>query len=140
MKLKSSNATYPKFTNHGDCYDGIFVKFEQDKDGRFGPETILTLTKQGGQEISVRCPASLARTLSQNLTLLRPGVWVRCEYVDDVDTGKGNPAKIFEVEVEDKAPWAGGPGASPAIAPKAEHAPAPVDDDDAAGDADEIPF
>ena len=98
MKLSSGQTRYPKFTNVGDSVRGRFVRFQEAVPGKFGPENTLTL--EDGDELQVRCPASLAKTLKNNLSVLQPGVMVMVTFVKSVPTNKGNPAKIFDVEVD----------------------------------------
>jgi hypothetical protein len=124
MKLQSNTKQYPKFVNIGDTHEGALVSVQFDRPGTYGPETLIVLSHEE-QELTVRCPSSLSRTLKDNQALLVPGSYVRLEYVRDVPTSKGNPAKIIDVDVE---PLAEG------FVAKTRTAPEPSDADDS------IPF
>jgi hypothetical protein len=133
MKLTTSTASaYPKFTTIGDSYTGKFVSYEQGVEGKFGPENILILDSPTG-ELSIRCPAILARTLAENARHLTPGVKVTVTYVADIPTNKGKPAKKIEVDVETGA-------AAPKSVVAVKTKPREVQGNLGDIDTDEIPF
>lgn len=102
MKLSSGGTSYPKFNAPGDMAEGKFLSYTRGRAGKFGPENVLLL--EDGDQVSVRCPASLSKTIEKNESLLKPGVWVRVTHTKSVPTNKGNPAKIFDVELFDAEP------------------------------------
>jgi hypothetical protein len=102
MRLQTSSKSFPKFSAVGDKFSGTFVSFEQDVSGKFGPESVVVLEKDGIEQ-RIRCPASLVRTLNDHRDHLIPGSAMVLEYVRDIPTSKGNPAKIIEVDIEPPA-------------------------------------
>jgi hypothetical protein len=97
MKLSSGQKTYPKFHAPGDSVKGAFVSYTEGVAGKFGPENTLIL--KDGDEQCIRCPSSLSKTLKVNAAALKPGVWLTITFTKTVPTTKGNPAKIFDVEL-----------------------------------------
>ena len=97
MKLSSGGKAYPKFNAIGDTAQGTFVSFTEGMPGKFGPENVLLLLD--GDEQQIRCPASLTKTIKANIAEFKPGVLVKITFTKSVPTTKGNPAKIFDVEL-----------------------------------------
>jgi hypothetical protein len=101
MKLKNSASTeFFKFAEIGDVVEGDFVSFTTGVDGRFGPEDILELTGETGQRVSVRCPTSLSRTLSENRHLLLTDRHIRIEFTEERPSRHGTPMKLFDVDLD----------------------------------------
>jgi hypothetical protein len=104
MKLQTTaSGGYPKFNAIGDKHGGAFVRFDTGIQGKFGTEDVLVLQSEG-RALHVRCPAMLSRTLQENIKLLVPGRHVELEYVADIPTTKGNPAKQIDVDVDIDGP------------------------------------
>lgn len=147
MKLESSGQFF-KFNAIGEVLRGRFVSYTIDRPGNFGPKDELVLKTKNGLMIH-DCSAALKRILREHEDKL-PGKILTITFTEEKDVGKGNPMKVFEVDLDDSPPP---PQGQKLAAPKpAQHrtvqapkAPppreTPADDFDAASTGDdEIPF
>jgi hypothetical protein len=149
MKLESSGQFF-KFDTIGQVLHGRFVSYTIDKPGNFGPKDELVLRTKTGLVIH-DCSAALKRILREHEDKL-PGKILKITFTEEKDIGKGNPMKVFDVELDDAPPPKGQQltAAKPAQhrtvqAPQGRpQAPImqPADDFDAnsTGDDDQIPF
>lgn len=87
-----------KFEAIGDSVAGDFVDFKTDIDGTFGKESHLVL-KVDGANVTINCKTYLARSIAQNLAAVT-GKRLTVTYTRDEPTDKGNPMKVFDVDVE----------------------------------------
>jgi hypothetical protein len=102
MRLLGSNFVYPKFEKIGDSVSGEFVSYEECVASKFGDENILTL-RNNGDKIVIRCKANLSRKFhgAMEQGLVCPGNRVTITFTGTMPSNKGNPTKLFDVEVEE---------------------------------------
>lgn len=105
MKLESSEFSkqFVKFRELGDKVSGRFVLLDPARATPFGPKTVLELQSEEFGQQEITCPTSLARILIDNRAKLLPGVVLTIEFVRTIPTTKGNPAKIFDVDIQPAA-------------------------------------
>jgi hypothetical protein len=122
MKLEAPLSNkYVKFTTIGDTVRGLFVRYEENIAGTFGPENNLTLKIKDGSEAVINCKSDLARKIGANVDKI-VGRVLEITYVSDLKiVGRPQPMKIFDVDVSDPK---GGVKAAPAPAAKTEVADA----------------
>ena len=101
MKLESSGQFF-KFDTIGTNLRGRFVSFTIDKPGNYGPKDQLVLRTKAGL-IMHDCSAALSRILREHEDKL-PGKILSITFTGERDIGKGNPMKVFDVELEDGPP------------------------------------
>lgn len=115
MKLEAPSAAsrYVKFTSIGDKVRGLFISYEENQPGNFGPENILTLrTKEG--EVLVNCKSDLARKLGGNVEKI-VGKVLEITYTEDRPIkGRPQPMKVFDVDVSEPKNGAAAPPPKPA--------------------------
>ncbi len=96
----SGGGTYHKWEQVGEVLEGVILSLSMDGgtdfNGNACPE--MRLRADYGDVILTAGQASLRRALSSGSPSLARGHKVRIEYTEDLDTGKGNPAKIFKVQ------------------------------------------
>lgn len=106
MKLKAkSNGTsmFVKFNKIGDSCEGEFVEFNEDVPSKFGDEDNLILKGDGGP-LMIRCSTKLKAIIKDNIEHFVRGARVKITFSGEINTGKGNPMKDFEVEVNPPTP------------------------------------
>lgn len=103
MKLQANrdnaNSMFVKFTEIGDSVEGTFVDFQEDVPSKFGDETQLVLKGKDGPKM-VRCTRKLATLIKDNIKLFVKGAHVKITFTKEIDVGKGNPMKDYDVDVE----------------------------------------
>ena len=139
MKLESSGQFF-KFDTIGQVLRGRFVSYTIDKQGNFGPKDELVLRTKTGLVIH-DCSAALKRILREHEEKL-PGKILTITFTEEKDIGKGNPMKVFEVDLDDSPPPAQKLSAS-SVGARPQHRtvqapPPPLQED--VGDEDPIPF
>ena len=130
MKLEAPTVSkYIKFQTIGDKVRGLFVSYEENVAGTFGPENVLMLkTKDGEVKVSCKGNSNLARKLGANVDKI-VGKVLEITYVSDLKiAGRPQPMKVFDVDVSE--PKAGTP----------KPAPKPVAPDMGTADDDELAF
>lgn len=98
LSLNNPGTRYVKFKAAGDKTTGVFVSFEQDIQGKFGPETVLTLRADDGAKVIVRCSAALARQIAANLEIFeakKPKLFI--EMTGTAPSKFGQPVKLYSV-------------------------------------------
>lgn len=128
MKLHQGGGDldFPKFKKIGDNVRGTFLSFTDNVTGKFGQESVLILKSEDGKRtLSVRCPATLAKAVRENLALFVDGAFVDIKMIGEKPSRNfPQPMKLFDVDIEP-------PG----------HAPPPVAADAVpAAEDDSIPF
>lgn len=101
--VSSSSNSFFKFKTVGDKIAGQFVSFKERQPGRFGEEDVLVLAAADGPTTIV-CKTHLSRIISENRDAL-PGQYLSIEYVGEQPSSKGNPMKLFRVDVLGEAPF-----------------------------------
>jgi hypothetical protein len=101
MRL-GSNVTYPKFEKIGDTVEGEFVSYEEGIPSKFGDENVLTL-RNNGDKIVIRCKANLSHKfhVAMEKDQVRPGNRVTIKFTGTMPSNKGNPLKLFDVDVDE---------------------------------------
>jgi hypothetical protein len=113
-----SDLKYVKFDAIGDYVTGLYLRSEQTQ-GKFGPRLEVTLKTRDGEKI-VTCSKHLERVITSNLEDIK-GKVLTITYTSEKDIGKGNPMKVFDVDVRDNRP-----GAKPVATPiEADEDPLP---------------
>ena len=97
----NENSKYIKFDNIGEFVTGLYLKSETVA-GKFGPRLEMTLRTKEGEKV-VTCTKMLERIITSNLDSIR-GKVLTITYVASKDIGKGNPMKVFDVDVRDPKP------------------------------------
>ena len=97
----NENSKYIKFDNIGEFVTGLYLKSETVA-GKFGPRLEMTLRTKEGEKV-VTCTKMLERIITSNLDSIR-GKVLTITYVSSKDIGKGNPMKVFDVDVRDPKP------------------------------------
>lgn len=130
MKLaasQSSGSLYPKFVTVGDVIEGRFVQFRTQVPGTFGPEDVLSLEREDGAPLTVRCSAMLSAVFRDNPDAVSPGQWVKMTFTHTTPNKKGQPTKHYDVDVADPAEAPSPAQAAPRQAPPAQASkPQPV--------------
>lgn len=98
----SGGGNYHSWDSPGDTVEGIIRMFTidggSDYNGNPCPELVIATNDGNGPDVTVTAgQASLKRKCERNANRLQPGHAVKITYTEDMDTGKGNPAKLFDV-------------------------------------------
>ena len=105
MKLeapKNEDSKYVKFTEIGDSITGLFVSYEENVPGTFGPETKLTLKLRNGDEKIVPCKTDLKSKLGANKEKI-VGKVLTITFVEKKPIpGKPQPMKVFDIDVQER--------------------------------------
>ena len=95
----NANSMFVKFIEIGDSVEGTFVDFQEDVPSKFGDETQLVLKGKDGPKM-VRCTRKLAALVKDNIKLFVKGAHVKIIFTKEIDVGKGNPMKDYDVDVD----------------------------------------
>lgn len=97
----TGGGTFHKWEEPGESVEGIIVSFTvdggTDYNGNPCPELVLR-TDYGDVTITAG-QASLRRICERNADHLKRDHKAKVTYRENLDTGKGNPAKLFKVQV-----------------------------------------
>jgi hypothetical protein len=88
-----------KFETIGDNVQGILAMEQYSSEGKFGTQQVYVLTKADGTEVNVALKHSSNKRAVQQLKSAEVGDILAFKYTEDIDTGKGFPAKAIEVRV-----------------------------------------
>lgn len=83
----------------GQRIEGVLVLEPYDKDFGFGPNRVYVIETPDGKEINVGLKHTTHARAVKQLRGAQPGDILGFEYVGEVDTGKGNPAKSIKVRI-----------------------------------------
>ena len=87
-----------EFNKVGDRITGELVE-SFDKDGKFGLQRVYVVKDAEGQEWNVGLKHTTHKVNIQQLKRAEPGDVVGFLFKEEVDTGKGHPAKSMDVRI-----------------------------------------
>lgn len=116
---------YKKFEAIGDRIAGLFVSV-QDRQGKFGPETVYTFRTKNEQgqveDIALSSGGNTDAAIKLSKAGLKPGNKVIVAFTGTRDVGKTSPMKLFKVQVDDSVT------PLPSVSAAKPAAPKPADD------------